>query len=429
MQYNPTNILRYAGDVNIEKITITTSKGNFQDITAQVINIQFYEDLFSPFLSGSLVLKDALDLVNVMPFIGEEFVEIDISTPTLEVGRITGKFHIYKMTDRVLVGDRAVAYQLHFMSIESLVDTNKKISKVYSGKISDIVSSFIKDKAEGFESSKNVFIEPTRNSIKYISNYWSPVKNLQFLAENGLSENKSPSYIFFENRDGFYFISLESLYKGEVTQEFVFDRYTRDTVPMGGNALNIIEDYKRISQYTIPVAFDYMDRIRSGLMSSKLFSYDSTKKTYTARNYVAATRFDSQVHLNKYPIFSDAASFRANAHLINYNRAFETFSSFGDTTNARILQDRISILRMAEANKLQISVAGRTDYTIGQVVMVRLNKSQPIEMRETQDDYMDEMFSGKYLISAINHFITRDNHECHMELIKDSSIKDFSGKS
>lgn len=429
MQYNPTNILRYAGDVNIEKITITTSKGNFQDITAQVINIQFYEDLFSPFLSGSLVLKDALDLVNVMPFIGEEFVEIDISTPTLEVGRIKGKFHIYKMTDRVLVGDRAVAYQLHFMSIESLVDTNKKISKVYSGKISDIVSSFIKDKAEGFESSKNIFIEPTRNSIKYISNYWSPVKNLQFLAENGLSENKSPSYIFFENRDGFYFVSLESLYKGEVSQEFVFDRYTRDTVPMGGNALNIIEDYKRISQYTIPVAFDYMDRIRSGLMASKLFSYDSTKKTYTARNYVAANRFDSQVHLNKYPIFSDAASFRANAHLINYNRAFETFSSFGDTTNARILQDRISILRMAEANKLQISVAGRTDYTIGQVVMVRLNKSQPIEMRETQDDYMDEMFSGKYLISAINHFITRDNHECHMELIKDSSIKDFSGKS
>jgi hypothetical protein len=172
-----------------------------------------------------------------------------------------------------------------------------------------------------------------------------------------------------------------------------------------------------------------MDRIRSGLMASKLFSYDSTKKTYTARNYVAASRFDSQVHLNKYPIFSDSASFRANAHLINYNRAFETFSSFGDTTNARILQDRISILRMAEANKMQISVAGRTDYTVGQVVYVRLNKSQPIEMRETQDEYMDEMFSGKYLIAAINHFITRDNHECHMELIKDSSIKDFSGKN
>lgn len=429
MSYIPENQLRYAGDVNIEKITITTSKGAFQDITAQVINVQFYEDLFSPFLSGSLVIKDALDLVNVMPFIGEEFVDIEITTPTIEIGKISGRFHIYKMTDRILVGDRAVAYQLHFMSVESLVDVNKKISKVYSGKISDIVTTFIKDKNEGFESEKNIYVEPTRNSIKYISNFWSPVKNLQYLAENGLSENKSPSYLFFENRDGFYFISIESLYKGDVTQEFVYDRYTRDEVPLGGNALNIMEDYKRISSYSIPVAYDYMDRIRSGLMASKLFSYDSTKKTYTAKNYVASSRFDSQIHLNKFPIFSDSAAYRANANLINYNRAFETFSSFGDTTNARIIQDRIAILKAAEANKMQISVAGRSDYTVGQVVKVSLNKSQPIDYRETETDYMDEMFSGKYLISAINHYITRDSHECHMELIKDSSIKDFSGKS
>ena len=200
MDFIAPNQLRYAGDVDIQSIVLTTSKGVFQDITAQVINIQFYEDIFSPFLSGSLVLKDALDLVNVLPFIGEEFVDIEIATPTLPVGKIKGRYHVYKMTDRLLVGDRAVAYQLHFMSVESLVDTNKKISKVYSGKISDIVTTFIRDKNEGFESEKNVYVEPTRNSIKYISNFWSPSKNIQFLAENGLSEHKSPSYVFFENR-------------------------------------------------------------------------------------------------------------------------------------------------------------------------------------------------------------------------------------
>lgn len=429
MEFQAPNQLRYAGDVDIQSIVLTTSKGVFQDITAQVINIQFYEDIFSPFLSGSLVLKDALDLVNVLPFIGEEFVDIEIATPTLPVGKIKGRFHVYKMTDRLLVGDRAVAYQLHFMSVESLVDTNKKISKVYSGKISDIVSTFIRDKTEGLESSKPVFIEPTRNSIKYISNFWSPVKNLSFCCENSLSENKSPSYIFFENRNGFYFVSLETLYKGQVIQEFVYDRYSRDEVPMGGNALNIAEDYKRIAEYSIPTAFDYMDRIRSGLMASKLFSYDSTKKTYTAKNYVAATRFPTQNHLNPHPIFSDVASYRANANLINYNRAFETFTSFGDTTNARIVQERISFMKMAEANKLSITVAGRTDYTVGQVVKVSLNKAQPIAQRETEDEFMDQMFSGKYLIAAINHHISRDSHDCYMELIKDSSIKDFSGKS
>ncbi len=47
--------LRFAGDVSIDKVKIVTLKGFTQDIAAQVINIQIYEDLFSPFMSGSLI--------------------------------------------------------------------------------------------------------------------------------------------------------------------------------------------------------------------------------------------------------------------------------------------------------------------------------------------------------------------------------------
>ena len=45
--------IRFAGDVSIDKINIVTSAGVYQDITAQVINVQYYEDLFSPFITGS----------------------------------------------------------------------------------------------------------------------------------------------------------------------------------------------------------------------------------------------------------------------------------------------------------------------------------------------------------------------------------------
>ena len=35
------------------------------------------------------------------------------------------------------------------------------------------------------------------------------------------------------------------------------------------------------------------------------------------------------------------------------------------------------------------------------------------------------MFSGNYIISSVNHFIDREKHQCHMELIKDSFIVDL----
>jgi hypothetical protein len=38
----------------------------------------------------------------------------------------------------------------------------------------------------------------------------------------------------------------------------------------------------------------------------------------------------------------------------------------------------------------------------------------------------DMILSGRYLISAINHTITRENHICNMELIKNSILTDLT---
>jgi hypothetical protein len=426
MAANTSKTLRYAGDVSIEKILITTTRGFYQDVTNQVISINLFEDIFSPFMSGNLVLRESLDLVNLFPFIGEEFLDLEITTPTIPHATVKARFHIYKLTDRQLLGDRLVAYQLHFIANEAVVDLNKKISKVYGGKISELVGRFVTDQTEGMESEKSFFVQNTRNNLKYTSNYWSPIKNLTYLADNALSESGSPSYVFFENRNGFNFVSLEALYSGQVVQEFRYDRYTRDSVPLGGNALNTDQDYKRIGNLDIPTGFDYIDRIRSGMLASRLVSYDITKKVYTARNYNMFEKFDKQKHLNKFPVSSDASIFRAASLIINYPRAFETFSGFGDSTNARMVQERTSLLKLAEATKISIDVPGRLDYTVGQKVNVVLNKIEPIQKSDTTN--LDNMFSGHYLISAINHSINRQSHTCYMELIKDTSIVNFNEK-
>jgi hypothetical protein len=416
--------LRFAGDVSINKVQVITPKGFFQDITAQVLTIQFYEDIFSPFITGSIIVKESLDLINLFPFVGEEYLELDITTPALKDSAIKGKYYIYKLTDRELLGDRAVIYQLHFVSVEAVADLNKKVSRVFGDKVSELVRPFIKDKIIGLESEKDVKIEPSLSNVKYISNYWSPIKNIMYLCEQAVNMNKTPNYVFFENRDGFYFISLETLYQNEMYQEFTYDKYTRDKLPGGGDIRNVNEDYKRISDISIPIGFDYMDRIRNGMLSSKQISYDVTKKTYSVKNYNMFQRFEQQKHLNKYPVNSDKAIFRSNSTLINFPKDFGNFNGFGDVTNSKTFQERASLMKMAEANKLNITVPGRTDYTVGQKVGVVLNKIEPVSKNDK--DTTDKMFSGYYIVAAINHYIDKAKHECHMELIKESSQLDMN---
>jgi len=420
----PSSVLRFAGDVSIDKVRIITPKGFYQDVGAQVINVQFYEDLFSPFITGSLILKDSIDLVNLFPFVGEEFLELEISTPTLKENNIKGKYYIYKMSNREMTGDKSVVYQLHFISVEAVVDLNKKISKVFGDQISNLVKPFLTDKTYGLETTKKVYVEETSNNTKYISNYWSPVENIQYLAGQAVNKNGSPSYIFFENRDGFYFMTLETLYSNATFASFVYDKYTRDDRPGGGSVRNIAEDFKRILEISIPVAFDYMDRIRTGMLSSRQVSYDVVKKTYSAKNYNMFQKFDRQKHLNKYAINSDRAIFRANSRIINLPKDYGNFNGFEDVTNAKTNQERISLLKLSEANKLNITVPGRCDYTVGLKIALDLKKIEPLS--KADKDTTDKMFSGNYIIAAINHYIDREKHECYMEIIKESSMIDMN---
>ena len=416
-----------AGDVNIEAVQITTVQGVYQDITNQVMAIQIFEDMFSPFTSGTLEVRDSLDLLNVLPLNGEEFLHLKISTPTLDKDNIDHKFYIFKMSNRVMAGDRSTIYTLHFISVEALTDLNTKISKTFSGKCSDIIKMILDDKTRGLNVTKPYTIEETKNSTKYISNFWPPVKNINNVIETSINMNNQSSYVFYENRTGFNFVSLDSLYVTNIFQTFVYDVYIRDEP---SNTLkttrNVTEDYKRIREINVPTEFDYIERVRGGMFGSKMYTHDLSSKRISLNAYNMLDNFASQKHLNKFPLASNKVSYSYDELIMTVPKYHNNFSDFGDSTNANSIQNRASLMAQINGNKLQIVVPGRFDYTVGLRVELKLYKIEPNSKTDTQ--ILDGMLSGTYLISAINHYVSRTMHECTFELIKESLLIDLDRK-
>jgi hypothetical protein len=421
----PQQTLRFAGDVSVGRIRVTSQSGFYQDIANQVIGIQVFEDLLSPFITGTLVIKDSLDLINLFPFVGEEYVELDIKTPTLKTGNLTGKFYIFKMTDREMLKDKQMVYQLHFTSQDALIDLNKSISKTFTGKVSDIAQTLLTDKTNGIQSTKKSVIEETSNAIKYTSNFWSPIKNLLYLTDQAVSKNAAPSYIFFENRDGYNFVSLDFLYKQPIIADFTFDNYVRDDRPMGGSVKNLEEDYRRIIGIKIPTGIDYIDRISSGVYGSRMYTHDIASKKISSNNFDMLKNAKKQNRLNEFPPASKKVIYRYGSTVMFKPKYYNNFSNFGDVTNASIIQERMSLLKQAESTKIEIVVPGRCDYTVGRKVYVKLNKVEPVSKNDKKS--IDNMFSGNYIISAINHYITKEKHESTLELIKDSLLINLDG--
>ena len=410
--------LSFAGDVQIHDVTIITTGGFATTVTPQVVTIEIYEDIFSPFISGKVVLRDAQELLNLFPLVGEEAIRFDISTPSIaKKDSLRGEFYIYKMDDRVKLAEREVAYALHFVSKECIIDANKKLSKAYSGKVSDIVTKILK---EDLETIKPLNIEETKNITKYISNFWTITRNLQYLCDNGINVNDSPTYVFFENKYGLNYVSLDSLYgDNPVFQKFVWDNYVAE---LKGATRDLNKDYQRILEIRTPEVYNYLERLKSGMYGSELIAFDILTKQYMNVEY--APKFDETKHLNMGPLWSKNAVFRPKATLIQDHRYYNNFDGFDDVTNSKSLQKRTSLMSQAEAFKLEIVVFGRTDYSVGQKVFIELPKNTQIKKDDL--NWQDKVYSGYYLISALCHRITRTNHECVMELIKDSYGMDLN---
>lgn len=411
-----------AGDVTIEDVTIINVRGHAQTITPQVVGIELYEDIFTPFITGKVFVRDSQDLQGLLPLVGEEVINITFKTPKIDVMHgYTGEFYIFKMDDKIKLREREVVFALHFISKEAIIDLNRKISKAYSGNVSDIVRQ-VCTAPEGLGTTKKLNIEETSNTTKYVSNFWSPTQNFEWCADSAINANDSPSYVFFENKHGLNFLSLESMYTGSpIYQRFIWDNYVADVNPIGGSSRDLNKDYQRVLDFQTPESFNYIDRIQSGMYGSEIITYDLLTKQYVHTAY--KPDFDKGAHLNDFPLWTTKSPTTQKSVLIKEHNYYNNFEGYGDVTNNKTIQKRMSLMAQAEGYKITITVHGRTDYTAGQRVYLDVPRNR--QVTDKTDD-IDKIVSGTYLVAAICHNITRKTHECIMELVKDSFMVDIN---
>jgi len=421
------NSLRFAGDVNLVNLEIIGSKGQLLDIKGLVVEVHVFEDIFSPFITGRIILQDSLDLINFFPFIGQEFVRVNIRTPTFTEQKkiINETFYIYKMSNREQVGDKAVAYELHFVSTEALYDLNLRYSKAFEGTGSEIVTKIMNT---AFVTQKKMaMMEVTTNKTKFVACNWSPIKTINYLTKISANDSRS-NYLFFENRYGFNFTTLNHIYQTmPVYQNFQLVAITRIIDPNTGRSIRESNlDFSKIIDFEMPRGFDYIDRTQNGMFASKIITHDYTTKKYSVKNYNAVDEFPKHPHLNKYPVFTQGVARNTSALILSEPKHYGIHNGHGDISNTKHALSRIGLMKMAEAFKFNITVAGRTDYTAGQVVEIKMPTFEP-HTSGLDPNSIDKMFSGKYLITALNHVIKTDRHETHMELMKDSLIINLDG--
>lgn len=387
-----------AGDVDIKTLSLTPmSSGQPQGIMPQTISVSIYEDLLAPTLYCEVLINDSIGMLKTLPIVGQEWLDIEFQTPNRDTYK--ARFHCYQVAQyRSDPLQQKATYCLKCVSEERMQDSVGTIRKGYQTTIDSIVQDILKT---DLKSSKPLFFESTKGVQHYVFTHQSPFEAIKLLRKKACStKNKSSSYVFFENRYGFNFSTIENLMAENQKKigDKIFIRYTA-TSDQHQNPLS----FRQIVQATAANQFNIMGALQTGALNMEHTTFDILKKTLKKNTYKLAdfNQFaspDSSGATSPFtPKLNDMYGNDPAIRLYNIED-----SSRPDTFVNDFMVDKLGFLTTHLHGSVDIHVNGDSSITIGDVITIQVPKVDGFTKSSIQQE---PLTNGNYLIGKAHHYI------------------------
>ena len=460
---------RIPGDVLIERLELRNTKGEVLDVINFLVEIVIFEDMYSNALHGHIILSDAVNLLGTFPIIGNEYITMQIITPGFagsDDDYIAKSFSVYSIQDRVLNEDREQLFKLMFCSMEAIEDNITRLSKKYDDTTDMIAEEIFNDHIsmkrfvdpdDPIVSELVIGDRPHRSRSAFLPTFWTPFKCLNYLAKRAQgNENAAPSYLFFETTKSFYFASLESMIKEQLNAQMIFSEYQYTKKPVSeikGEVLNPEEHpesvfkqgkmnidygYKIIEEIKFPKQNDLLFSQDSGHFASVLTTYDLLDKQAETFEHDHVFYFPDVVHMENYKAnqgnvnyapANDNMTFPFNVPRNIESRRFFSIIHKKNLTNDNQYSEMRPFDYIAQRNsifgdmnnlKVEITVPGRTDVEVGNLIYLKYPSVGGKKAGDNETTLWDPYISGIYMITAVRHTITPLRHTMNIEIVKDS---------
>lgn len=396
---------RKPGIYSLSDITIINYEGRSVDIKATLINFDVQSDLFNTCLHGTLTIQDSGDFQQNLPLIGEETLQIKFKSNKDEEPTIMN-FYIYSLVDKIKRGEDGFEYKLNFCSIELLQNRALNLSEsFYKLNASDIVK-----RCFNRISNKPINIEPTANTLNYISPSISPFEIINYMATRSISKNfpNTGTYVFYEDIKGFNYRTMDSMISSEPKAEYSFSHKNQISTDMD-------TEFYTVNSWEITQHYDILDGLNKGGYGATTRILDPFTRSYGVKtfNIFSDDDYNKVEHINK-----DKAS-SLHSSRFKFTQAPGNFIKFRMVDN---IADKENIMgarytqinRITNSYKLVLEIPGNNNITTGDTITLNyLNHSSD---KSKHDLYLQ----GKYLIIAIRHIFNTTEYHMILEVIKDS---------
>ena len=420
---------------NIKSFVIQAAKdeGRGVDIKSGLVAFSYYESILSNNITASLKVFDTgnsitdpedkkklVSIIEGLPIRGGEKVLFNIEDE--EGTPLKYELYLNKMMnlDQTTTQDN---FDLHLVSKECFSNEMTRVTKRYEGKISESVTSIVKEILEAEFKPEN--IEETSNTYNFIGNDRKPFYVNTWLGTKSIpTENyaKTAGFFFYQTQDGMNFKSVDNLISQEAKKKYIYN--SSDIVP---------EEYDRkILNYDLQRSVEVQSNLMLGAYNNRTLFWDPYSFTYTSKTFniteqdgVKHSGGDKEDYDFINPAFTETPTRLMTAVLDvgtmpsgkDAKAQLARFASKKDESNDKVMERMVqSIMRYNQLHSVVTSITITGDFSLkaGDVIQCDF----PRVSEETTN--LDKKLSGKYLISTLCHFVSPKQCYTQLGVIRDS---------
>ena len=408
--------------------TIQTLDGKTTvDVTNSCLFFDYFEDILSPCVTAIAQLMNSSSLFNILPIRGGEKVTISVDTAFGEF--VLDDLYVYKVSNLDAQHSNEM-FTLNLVSREGLTNETSRCETIYRGNLQTTVTKILKDdlKTKKYKSEN---IEGTSNDYSFIGNNRKPFHVLTWLGPKAVPANGQNSgtsgeeargtagFLFYENKDGFNFRSIDSLVSSTKIQTNSADK---ENIPYYLFTQVIEENQTKtnfnILNYNYEKNIDLMKSLRVGMYVNKTYFYDLYSNTLDLYTYKVKNQVKSKLGGAESIAVSDEFGDSISRIMVRTSDrgALKTDGSVSDKLRSGAdMAMSYSRYNLLFTQALNMVVPCNVNLKVGGIIHAefpRIDRSTNMTSDEEQ--------SGYYLVKELRHHFEGGQMVTSLRLIRDS---------
>jgi hypothetical protein len=408
--------------------TIQTLDGKTTvDVTNSCLFFDYFEDILSPCVTAIAQLINSSSLFNILPIRGGEKVTISVDTAFGEF--VLDDLYVYKVSNLDAQHSNEM-FTLNLVSREGLTNETSRCQTIYRGNLQTTVTKILKDdlKTKKYKSEN---IEGTSNDYSFIGNNRKPFHVLTWLGPKAVPANGQNSgtageeargtagFLFYENKDGFNFRSIDSLVSSTKIQTNSADK---ENIPYYLFTQVIEENQTKtnfnILNYNYEKNIDLMKSLRVGMYVNKTYFYDLYSNTLDLYTYKVKDQVKNKLGGAESIAVSDEFGDSISRIMVRTSDrgALKTDGSVSDKLRSGAdMAMSYSRYNLLFTQALNMVVPCNVNLKVGGIIHAEFPR-----IDRNTNMTSDEEQSGYYLVKELRHHFEGGQMVTSLRLIRDS---------